>query len=91
MSNERLPVTIWVDPTCPFAWLTSRWLLEVERDRPVDVTIGIMSLSVLNEARETDAPRADAAPQQWDGVLALATTDCFFELKRPRTRPLTFR
>jgi hypothetical protein len=35
-------------------------------------------------------PRGEAAAKLWDGVLAVAETDGFFELKRSRTRDPIF-
>ncbi|NNC10851.1 disulfide bond formation protein DsbA [Planctomonas sp. JC2975] len=45
-------VDFWFDPSCPWAWMTSRWVDEVAPHRDLNVTWHIMSLFVLNEDKD---------------------------------------
>ncbi|RFA21788.1 mycothiol-dependent nitroreductase Rv2466c family protein [Subtercola boreus] len=59
MTDETTRVDFWFDPSCPWAWMTSRWVDEVSTHRDLDVTWHVMSLAILNENNEmTEGMRA---------------------------------
>ncbi|MCT2339631.1 DsbA family protein [Corynebacterium sp. p3-SID1056] len=58
-------VTFWFDVSCPFCWLTSRWIKEVEHVRDIEVEWVPMSLSVLNDGRDIPAAYARMMEANW--------------------------
>lgn len=61
-------VDFWFDPVCPWAWLTSRWMLEVERVRPVRVQWHVMSLSYLNQDKDVPEDYRRMLDDSWGPV-----------------------
>lgn len=73
---STVEVGFWFDPICPWAWMTSRWMLEVERVRPVRVAWHVMSLAVLNEGRELDDGYRALMDRAWGPVrVVIAAQD----------------
>ncbi|MFC7373777.1 MULTISPECIES: disulfide bond formation protein DsbA [unclassified Brachybacterium] len=58
-------VELFVDPACPYAWMTSRWLLGAAEVREVTPKFSVMSLYVLNEGRDLDPDYRRSTDQNW--------------------------
>lgn len=65
---DLVAAEFWFDPLCPWAWLASRWMLEVEQVRPVATRWHVMSLSVLNEGRDLPDDYAEFLREAWGPV-----------------------
>jgi 2-hydroxychromene-2-carboxylate isomerase len=50
--GARAKADFWFDPLCPWAWITSRWILHAAEVRPIDIHWHVMSLAYLNSDKE---------------------------------------
>jgi predicted DsbA family dithiol-disulfide isomerase len=76
MTDSPTQVDFWFDPLCPWAWITSRWMLEVEKVRDVKTSWHLMSLAYLNliqhEAKGLTPEYLERMEQAWGPVRILA-------------------
>lgn len=56
-------VEFFWDPMCPWAWITSRWMVEVQEQRDLDVDWRFIALRVVNEDKDYDTAFPPKYPQ----------------------------
>jgi len=75
MTDSIDTADFWFDPICPWAWIASRWMLEVEQVRPVKTNWHVMSLAVLNEGRELPEKYINLMKRAWGPVRVVIAAE----------------
>ena len=70
-ATDRTPVDFWFDPLCPWAWMTSRWVLEVEKVRRIAPAFHVMSLAYLNQDKDIPEEYREKLEGAWGPVRTL--------------------
>ncbi len=66
--DARTSVDFWFDPMCPWAWMSSRWLLEVATIRPITPSFHVMSLAYLNQDKDISDSYSEMLDPAWGPV-----------------------
>ncbi len=74
-TTDRTPVDFWFDPLCPWAWLASRWVLEVEKVRRVNPTFRVMSLAYLNQDKDIPDDYRELLEPAWGPVRVVVAAE----------------
>jgi 2-hydroxychromene-2-carboxylate isomerase len=70
MAKQR--AEFWFDPVCPWAWMTSRWILEVEKVRDIEVKWNLFSLAYLNRDKDVPEDYKSKLIRSWHCTRVLA-------------------